>query len=349
MATVPGRLDALGTEIQGRLWEFLLLVPLFLVAVVIVVAFGFVARFITRGERVLGFRIRSPFLRELARQTVRTAIVVVGVLVGLELLDATALVSAVLGTAGVFGLAIGFAFRDLVENYIASVLLSLRRPFAPNDHVLIEGVEGRVLGLTSRATIILTPEGNHVRIPNATVFKSILVNYTRKPERRFTFTVGVGNDEDLAEVVTLAVEVLQGMDEVLAEPRPFALVHELGDSTVSVRIAGWVDQRTADLGRTRSEAIRRIKEAFDGAGISMPEPMQRVMLEPSPSVPAAELPATSSEASHRPRKAEAADRPRSADAAAALDTSRDRALDEEVAEERRALADDLLDPEAPVE
>ena len=85
------------------------------------------------------------------------------------------------------GLAVGFALRDLVENYIASLMLSLRQPFAPNDQVLIEGFEGRVVRLTSRATILMTLDGNHVRIPNAVVFKGTIVNLSHNPERRLRF------------------------------------------------------------------------------------------------------------------------------------------------------------------
>ena len=87
-------------------------------------------------------RARNPFLRELARTTVRWAMLLVGVLIALEIMNATALVGAVLGTAGVLGVALGFAFKDILENYLAGILMSLRQPFAPNDHVVIDGNEG---------------------------------------------------------------------------------------------------------------------------------------------------------------------------------------------------------------
>jgi small-conductance mechanosensitive channel len=85
-----------------------------------------------------------------------------------------------------------------VENYIASILLSLRQPFSPNDHVVIEGYEGLVLRLTSRATLLMSFDGNHIRIPNAMVYKSVIVNYTRNPRRRISFQVGVGTDVNLS-------------------------------------------------------------------------------------------------------------------------------------------------------
>lgn len=184
----------------------------------------------------------NPFLRDLARPLVRTAIFVVGLLLALEVLDATALVGAVLGTAGVVGLAVGFAFRDLVENYIASVLLSLRQPFAPNDYVKIDSHEGMVVRLTSRATVLMTLDGNHPRIPNAVVFKGVILNYSRNPLRRFDF-------------------------------------QDLGDSNVVLGFYAWIDQRVSGLFKVRSEAIRLVKTAFDDAGVDMPEPIHRLRLE----------------------------------------------------------------------
>jgi small-conductance mechanosensitive channel len=163
---------------------------------------------------------------------VRAAVLIAGVLLALEILDATALVAAVLGTAGLFGLVLGFAFRDLAENAIASLLLSLRQPFAPNDLVSIEGCEGHVLRLTSRATVLLSVEGNHVRIPNATVYKGVIVNYTRNPLRRFDLAAGVGVDEDLIAAQRLGVEILRVTPGVLADPPPQALVEDLGESNV---------------------------------------------------------------------------------------------------------------------
>jgi small-conductance mechanosensitive channel len=276
-------------------------------------------------------RIGNAFLRETAQQLVRVAVLVAGALLALEILDATALVAAVLGTAGLFGLVLGLAFRDLAENAIASLLLSLRQPFAPNDLVSIEGCEGHVLRLTSRATVLLSVEGNHVRIPNATVYKGVIVNYTRNPLRRFDLAAGVGVEEDLAAAQRLGVEVLRTTPGVLADPPPQALVEALGESNVVVRYLGWVDQHAADFLKVKSEAIRRVKEALDAAGISMPEPTYRVHLRRSGSP--AEEPAAAA-ASCAPH---------------AVDIARNDIVERQAEAERAAAGPDLLDPAAPRE
>ena len=87
--------------------------------------------------------------------------------------------------------------KDTVENYIASILLSLRNPFEFNDFVDIGGNLGNVARLTTRATILISPDGNHIRIPNAMVFKAVIMNYTRNPQRRFQFDIGVDSAQDL--------------------------------------------------------------------------------------------------------------------------------------------------------
>lgn len=215
---------------------------------------------------------QAPFARNLVRQAVRGAIVLTGTLLALELMDATALVGAVLGAAGVLGIAVGFAFRDIVENYLAGVLLSLRQPFLPNDHVEIEGNEGRVARLTGRETVLMTLDGNHVRIPNALVFKGVMTNFSRNPRRRFVVTVGVHPDEELGPVLELGRDVVGSLRGVLAHPPCSALVHALADSTIEVRFSGWVDQTNADFAKVRSEAHRRIKERFEEADIATPPP-----------------------------------------------------------------------------
>jgi small-conductance mechanosensitive channel len=323
------RMAAVWAELEERAWDAAHVVPLLVVALLVIAGFALLARLLGRSERLYAWITSNVFLRDLARQVVQGTVVILGILLALEILDATALVGAVLGAAGLAGLAIGFAFRDLVENYIASILLSLRQPFAPNDHVIIEGHEGKVVRLTSRATILLTFDGNHVRLPNATVFKAPIVNFSRKPERRFQFVVGVGVEENLASAQDLAVEVLRKIEGVLEEPAPFSLVETLGDSNVALRVFAWVDQQKSDFGRVRSEAIRLVKNAFDAQGIEMPEPIVRVRVESGAEV------------------AEAA--PAVAETTVARDVAPDDHMDREIQAERAAEEPDLLSADAPPE
>lgn len=311
-----------------RLRELAGLLPLLGVAAVVVLLFWALARFFGSLPVIGRLAPGNPFLRDLIRQAIRGALILIGLLIALDLLQATALVGTVLGAAGLVGLAVGFAFKDLVENYIASILLSLRQPFAPNDHIVVDGHEGLVISMNSRATVLMTLDGNHLRIPNATVFKSVMLNYTRNPQRRFRFEVGVGVNEDLARAQQLGLEVLRGMAGVLTDPEPQALVKTLADSSVVVEFFGWVDQSQASFNKVRSEAIRLLKTRFDNAGIDMPEPTYRVL---------------------RVRPAADTKAPASREAQAQADVTVENDVAEQIEAERAAGVDDLLRTDAPKE
>jgi small-conductance mechanosensitive channel len=267
------------TKVTQYLTNAVQKLPIFGVALVVIVLFWMIANLATRWDMPYQRLGLNRLLQNLIRQFLRKGIFLLGVLLALDIMDLTALVGAMLGTAGVVGLAIGFAFKDIVENYLAGLLLSIRRPFGLNDLVLIESHEGRVIRLTSSELILMTLEGNHVRIPNAMVFKSFIYNFSINPRRRFDFGVGVGVDEDLVDVNAHGCGALQIMEGVMPEPGPFMRVEELGDYNVLVRFFGWVDQRTADFAKVRSEAIRRVKAALDDAGVAMPEPVQTIRVK----------------------------------------------------------------------
>ena len=274
----PNVLDQVGAlqETVSRAGHF---VPVIGFALLVLLLFVGLSWLVGRWDSMFSRVTRNRFVEDMLRSGVRIALVLTGVALALHIVDATAIAGALVGTAGIAGIAIGFAFKDLVENYMASVLLSLRQPFQPNDHVDIDGFEGKVVRLTSRATVLMTLDGNHIRVPNGRVFKAVILNYSRNPRRRFDFAVGVAAEADLAETQDIGVGVLQRMPGVLDDPAPSSVIVELGDSSVPVRFFGWVDQGVTNFGRARSEAIRLVKEAIEDAGIELPEPTYRVRTE----------------------------------------------------------------------
>lgn len=249
----------------------------------------------------------NAFVAALVAGTVRAIVLLIGFVVALDLIGATAVLGSLLGAAGVVGIAIGFAVRDMLENYLAGLFLSLRHPFSTRDLVKIEGLQGTVLRLTPRSTVLMGLDGNHIRIPNATVFKSVIINYTREPKRRFSFEVGVDVESDLVKTRNTVMDALEGMEGILDDPNPICNVQKLGDSNVVLFVAGWMDQSTHDFGRIRSEAIRLVKETLDEALIAMPEPIYNVRLSGpgAPAQPDAAPAARPSEPAQRaPRPAE---------------------------------------------
>ena len=274
---VVRRLDPALNRLKARTEQLVNYLPLAGVAVsvfALIVLAGFA---IARMKRPWNRLAPNAFIADIYRQIIRLAFMVGGVVVALDILGATALLSTILGAAGIIGLAIGFAVRDTVENFIASVMLSIRQPFRPNDTVEIEGDMGKVIRLTSRATILLSFDGNHIRIPNATVFKSRIVNYSRNDERRFVIDLGVAYDTDLSVAQDLALQTVTSLPFVIGEPAPAVWIEELGDSAVIIKVAGWIQQHETSYLKARSEAWRLCMTAFDHAGIVMPETTLRVL------------------------------------------------------------------------
>jgi len=246
------------------------------------------AGFVILGWWVTSFRqfwrglTPNPFVGDLLAQAIRVASVVTGLVLALNLVGATALMGTVLGGAGVIGLAIGFAIRDTLENYISSIMLSLRQPFRANDHVVIDGQEGKVVRLTSRATVLMTLDGNHLRIPNAIVFKAVILNYTRNPERRLEFDLGVDAEDDPESAIKTGVAALAALEFILAEPAPSGLIVTVGDSNIVLKFMAWINQGDADFLKARSRAIRAAKMAVEAAGFTLPEPIYRLRIDQFP-------------------------------------------------------------------
>lgn len=307
--------------------------PLLALAIVIIGFASVLGSLLSRWGGPSFLRARNPFLQSLIRRLLQAGVVLAGIFVALDLLDAGKLVAAVVGTAGLAGLAIGFAFKDIMENYLAGVILAVRRPFAKNDHLRVGEFEGKLVRLTPRETILMTLEGNHVRLPNALIFRSPMVNFTRNPLRRFQFDAGMGPYDDLARVREVAVAALTEMNGVLREPPPEALVMELGDSTVTMRFMAWTDQRQAEFPRVRSEAIRLVKSRLEAAGLTMPSPEYLIQMRGEGAATVSASPAP----------------PAAPPEVTTADVAVDRTVDEQIESERRVSDEpDLLDPPAPI-
>ena len=275
---VVQRLNPAVERFMARGRQAIAFMPLALVAVslfALIVLLGFV---IARRKQPWERLAPNAFIADIYRQILRLVFIVGGLVVALDILNATALLSGILGAAGIVGLAIGFAVRDTVENFIASIMLSIRQPFRPNDTVEIEGDSGKVIRLTSRATILLSFDGNHIRIPNATVFKSRIVNFSRNAERRFTFQLGVAPEADLAHAQTLAMNTLERLPFVLTTPHASVWIESMDDSWVTMGLAAWINQNETSIVLARSEAIRLVQAAYDTAGIGAQPPAYRLLL-----------------------------------------------------------------------
>ncbi|WP_085306991.1 mechanosensitive ion channel family protein [Planktotalea arctica] len=329
---------------MGQVIAFIPLASVALLAFILIVLLGF---FVARLRQPWNRLAPNAFIADIYRQILRLAFMVAGLVVALDIMGASALLSTILGAAGIIGLAIGFAVKDTVENFIASIMLSIRQPFRPNDTIEIGGDTGKVIRLTSRATILLSFDGNHIRIPNATVFKSRIVNFSRNDERRFKFSLGLAPDTDFVDAQRIALDKLQELPFVLQAPAPAVWIDEIGDSTISITCTGWIEQHKSSLVAARGEAIRLVKLALEHAGVQMPEPTYRVLSPALAKMASGEENAASNTRENIAREADI-----TAESQVTMDVqpSTDAALEQIVDAERKVTeADDLLRREAPEE
>lgn len=250
--------------------------PLLLVGIVL---FGLVTWFgswLSNRKNMWQRLTPNPFVAELLAQTVKVIFIIFGLILALSLIGAETVLGTLLGGAGVIGIAVGFAVKDTIENYIASLMLSIRQPFRARDHILINNQEGIVVRLTSRATILMTLDGNQLRIPNAEVFKATILNYTKNPERRFTFELGVDANDDPLAAIKVGLDAIHTLAFVLDEPKAVAVITNVGDSNIILEFQVWVDQSESDFSKARSIAIRETKHALENEGFSLPEPIYRL-------------------------------------------------------------------------
>lgn len=320
--------------------EVISALPLIILAILSFLLMWWLGGFVSRREKFWQKIAPNSFLSELLSQTVRVLFIIGGLIIALNFLGAQAFITTILGGAGVVGIALGFAVRDTLENYLASIMLSLRQPFRAGDHVLIGDREGKVMRLTSRATILMTLDGNHLRIPNSTVFKAVILNYTTNSERRFKFQLGVDAADDPVSAMKIGLNVMRAHDFVQDDPAPSASISNVGDSNIVINFYGWVDQTTASFGKARSLSIRSVKDALEQEGFSLPEPIYRVKLD---NMAGTQLDLQTYEKPKAPKK-------RKILKGEDMDTAPDRTIDEKVEAELDAAGEtNLLDETKPTE
>mgnify|MGYP001221119868 CR=1 FL=1 len=252
--------------------------PIFVFGLLILAVSIGAAVFATRGaQRLLRQRIQARLLRNVIARSVGGLVVLGGFYLVLRVAGLAQLALTLIGGTGLLGLIVGIAFRDITENFLSSVFLSMQRPFETGDLVEITGVTGYVQRLNIRTTILMTLDGNLTQIPNASVYKSNICNYTTNANRRESFVVGIGYDDPIDAAQETARRVLVEHPAVLESPEPSVLVDGLGSATVNLRVYFWLDGRTHSWLKVRSSVIRLVKLAFQQAGISLPDEAREVV------------------------------------------------------------------------
>lgn len=253
-------------------------VPLIVLGVIVLVAglvvVGLVHRLIVRTTS--GGRLDSSVARLV--QTLSRAVMVAMALL-LALAVAGVNIGSALAALGIAGLAIAFAVQSILENFIAGILLLVRRPFRPGDQVQLGDHEGIVDDIDLRVTTLVDYDGEVVLLPNAQVFADPIVNRTHRGRRRTTVMVGVDYRDDHDRAREVILEAVRGVPDVLTDPKPVVQMSELGESSVDFAVRYWTLPEQAEVLRVRDRVLSVVKSAIEAEGMTIPWPIRTLVVD----------------------------------------------------------------------
>ncbi len=244
-----------------------------LLIVLVAVATSRLSRRLTR--KLLASFSANASINGLVSTVVHLAVLAVGLFIALGVLRLDKTVTSLLAGAGIVGLALGFAFQDIAANFIAGVIMAVRKPIALGDVIASNGHFGTVTTINLRSTELRTPQGQMVIVPNKDVFQQSLVNYSVVGHRRVDLAVGVSYGEDLAKVKAVTLAAVRGVAMVRQDPPVEFWYTGFGESSIDFEVCYWVDfALQAHYRAAVSDGVMAIKRAFDEHDIMIPFPIR---------------------------------------------------------------------------
>lgn len=222
-------------------------------------------------------RWKDNIISNFLAQVIKWVFYLFGVVMALSVVGFTGIASTVFAGAGVSAIVFGFAFKDIGENFLSGIILALKRPFEIGDIIEIGGNKGTVKELELRATHLKNVEGQDIYIPNSTILKNTLINYTKDGLSRINFMISIAPECNIDKTRKLILNYLKTNNTILKTPLPTVIVQELGGHKTTIQILFWIDILVNKnlpenyMGHNvRSKAITDIKQLLDENGISMP-------------------------------------------------------------------------------
>ena len=266
-------------KVQGMLDGLIVMLPNIVLAAIVFVIFYFAARAIkSLVKRVTRRHRQARSLGLVLGRLSQGIIILVGLFVALSIVIPSFKAGDLVQLLGISGVAIGFAFRDILQNFLAGILILLTEPFQIDDQIVFKNFEGTVENIQTRATTIRTYDGRRIVIPNSDLFTNSVTVNTAFEHRRLEYDVGIGYGDDIDRAKHLILEAIASVNKVLKEPPPEALVMELAESTVNIRVRWWVaPPRRADALDARDQVLSAIKKKLTANGIDLPFPTQQIL------------------------------------------------------------------------
>lgn len=215
----------------------------------------------SRGRSNLG-EVMGGFLR--------AGVILMGGLIAATIVVPTLKPGDLIAGLGVSSVAIGFAFKDILQNWLAGLLILLRQPFDINDQIEVNGYEGTVAHIETRATIINTYDGQRVVIPNSDIYTNAVLVKTGNEIRRSQYDIGIGYADDIDEACEIIKKEILKIEGVENDPEPEVYAWDLAASWVTLRARWWTNSKRGNIVKQRSSVVRAVKHALDEAAIDMP-------------------------------------------------------------------------------
>ncbi|WP_195818649.1 mechanosensitive ion channel family protein [Roseobacter sp. MH60115] len=248
--------------------------PRLVVAVVVVLATWAVTSLAKGIVRRLGkrFRMRQNLVDVLA-MIAGVGLWLVGILLALTIVFPSITPGKALTTLGLGSVAIGFAFKDTFENFLAGILILLREPFRIGDHIECDDVEGQVEEITIRDSHVRQTDGQRVVVPNHILFQNAVVVRTDRDLRRTTIMCGVAYGEDVDAARSIIEDAVISVDTVRDDVKDVEVFAQaFGASSIDFEVTWWTGSRPIDIRRSRDQVIAAVKRALDDAGVEIPFP-----------------------------------------------------------------------------
>ena len=218
-------------------------------------------------------RLDDPLLARFIGRVVKVFIMIVAVFVAFYVMGLTWIAGSLLTGASVSALVVGFAFKDIGENFLAGIMLAFDRPFRVGDLVEISGQQGKIVGLALRTTRIKSFDGKDIFVPNAAVVKNPVINYTIDGYLRYDFPVGLDYGSDVSEAIEVILATLKGIDGILWEEKaPSVSVSKLSPSAIELTVFFWLNtfDKQVNAGQVRTTAVDQCLTALGKAGFYLP-------------------------------------------------------------------------------
>jgi small conductance mechanosensitive channel len=274
---IQGALIDAFEQIQQILANIIAFMPR-LVGGLIILLFGlYLARRLQGwGERFVVNRRVPPSSATLVVNSLRLAGVLLAITIALYVLGAD--VFGLVAGLGISGLVIGFALKDIIENFLAGVLVIVREPFQPGDFIQSDQFKGHVMGIDVHATTIKTLDNTLVEIPNSLIYKECITNYSVFPVRRREINFEFAFQDDWAAVMEHLLAAMGAVEGVEAEPPPRIEMKDFRDESVAITLYYYVDTTRFDMMATHNRALIGFKQAVDQMEIALPVPTQMVVI-----------------------------------------------------------------------